>query len=673
MTREEAREKIRQLSEQLEEHNYRYYVLSEPVISDFEFDRLMKELELLEKEYPEFVSPASPTQRVGSDLNNAFVQVKHRYPVLSLSNGYTLEELTDFDQRVRKELGDDFEYVCELKFDGTSISLTYEEGVLVQAVTRGDGETGDDVTANVKTIASVPLRLRGDDIPSPLTVRGEIVMPYAVFEELNRQREENGEPLFANPRNAASGTLKLLNSSVVARRKLDAWFYMIPGDFPGSATHWENLQAARRLGFKISEHTALCKNLQEVITFLEKWERERFTLPMATDGVVIKVNSLRQEEMLGYTAKSPRWAMAYKYKAEQAATRLLSVDYQVGRTGAVTPVANLEPVQLAGTRVKRASLHNADIIAGLGLHEGDTVLVEKGGEIIPKIVGVDTSLRHPMAQPIQFISSCPECGTQLVRSEGEAAFYCSNDTGCSPQIKGKIEHFISRKAMNIEGIGSETVELLYQSGLIRLAPDLYDLRPEQLIPLERMGEKSARRIFTSLEKSRSVPFGRVLFALGIRFVGETVAKNLASYAGNIDRLQNMTVEELTAIPEIGERIASSVTGYFKNPAHLEIISRLREKGLQFEAAPSEARTADGPLNGLSIVISGTFRNHSREELKEMIGRYGGKNTSSVSKSTDYLLAGENMGPGKLEKARNFNIPVISEEDFLKMTGQAPQP
>ncbi len=666
MTHEEAERRIRFLTRELNEHNYRYYVLSDPVVTDFEFDKMMRELELLEKEFPEFADPASPTQRVGNDRNNAFVQVKHRIPMLSLSNAYSMGEVEDFDQRVRKELGDDFAYVCELKFDGTSISLTYDQGVLVQGVTRGDGETGDDVTANVKTISTIPLRLRGEGIPGLFEIRGEIVMPFSVFEELNRLREENGEPPFANPRNAAAGTLKLQNSSVVASRKLDAWFYMVPGNMTGGNTHWENLQAARQLGFKISEHNLLCNNLEEVAAFLRKWETARYTLPMATDGAVIKVNSLRQQEMLGFTAKSPRWALAYKFRTEQAASRLLSIDYQVGRTGAVTPVANLEPVQLGGTRVKRASLHNADVIAGLGLHEGDMVLVEKGGEIIPKIVGTDTSQRHPMARPVKFITHCPECGATLVRSEGEAAFYCPNDTGCPPQIKGKIEHFISRKAMNIDGIGSETVELLFRKGLIRLAPDLYDLRPEQLISLERMGEKSAERIMKSLADSRQVPFGRVLFALGIRYVGETVAKNLASYAGSMDNLQTMTREELTAIPEIGERIASSVVEYFRNPVHLDMINRLKENGICFENTTTPGKAVNGSLRGLSIVISGTFTLHSREELKQLVENHGGKNSSSISKNTDYILAGENMGPVKLEKARKLGIPLISEEQFLAM-------
>lgn len=661
-----AKQRIETLRNELNEHNYRYYVLSAPIISDYDFDLKMRELEELEKAFPEFYDATSPTQRVGSDRNLEFVQVKHRYPMLSLTNAYSFGELRDFDQRIRKELEADFEYVCELKFDGTSISLTYEKGILVQAVTRGDGETGDDVTANVKTIASVPLKLRGKHYPESFEIRGEIVMPFKVFDELNQQREENGEPLFANPRNAASGTLKLQNSSIVASRRLDAYFYALLGDPSLQVSHFENLTKAREWGFKVSEHIRLCHSLNEVAEYLSYWENERYNLPVATDGVVIKVNSLAQQEILGFTAKSPRWALAYKFKAEQAVTTLESVSYQVGRTGAVTPVANLEPVQLAGTRVKRASLHNADIIASLDLHYGDKVFVEKGGEIIPKIVGVDKSQRHPMAQPVKFIEKCPECGATLFRNEGEAAFYCPNDTGCPPQIKGKIEHFIHRKAMNIDGLGSETVELLYQKGLIHNVADLYELKAEQLIPLERLGEKSAERILKSIENSKSVPFNRVLFALGIRFVGETVAKSLAGAAGNIDKLMCMGIDELTAINEIGERIATSVTEYFSNPAHLQLIERLKKHGLQFEMNVSGAENKSNKLNGLNFVISGTFNLHSRDEIKQLIEVNGGKNVSSISKNTNFIVAGENMGPSKLEKAKQLKIPIISEEEFLKM-------
>lgn len=666
LTPAEAGARIETLRRELEDHNYRYYVLSEPVISDYTFDMMMKELERLERAFPCFDDPASPTRRVGSDKSEGFTQVRHALPMLSLSNVYSFEELADFDQRVRKELETDVEYVCELKFDGTSISLVYENGVLTQALTRGDGESGDDVTVNVKTIASIPLRLRGGVVPSRFAIRGEIVLPFRVFEELNQQREEIGEPPLANPRNAAAGTLKLLDPSIVASRKLDAWFYMVAEPLPGKTSHWENLQAARQMGFKISEHIAVCRSLEEVRAFLTRWEQERFDLPVATDGVVIKVNALTQQEMLGFTAKSPRWAVAYKFRAEEASTTLLSIDYQVGRTGAVTPVANLEPVLLAGTRVKRASLHNADIIAGLDLHLGDSVTVEKGGEIIPKITGVDLTRRHPMARPVTFISHCPECGTPLVRSEGEAAWYCPNDTGCPPQIRGKIEHFISRKAMNIEGIGSETVALLYENGLVRQVADLYDLQAHQLVPLERMGEKSAARILKSLENSREVPFSRVLYALGIRYVGETVARILAQAAGDIDRLMAMPSEVLTAIPEIGDRIAASVADYFRQPRHLDIISRLRDKGLQFAMDTTHLAPQSDKLSGKTIVISGTFTLHSRDELKALILQNGGKNAGSLSKSTSFLLAGENMGPAKLEKARQLRIPILSEEEFLLM-------
>lgn len=657
---------IENLRRELDEHNYRYYILSAPEISDYEFDIKMRELGQLEKDHPEFYDPASPTQRVGSDRNVEFEQVKHRYPMLSLSNAYSYGELQDFDQRIRKELETEVEYVCELKFDGTSISLSYENGILVQAVTRGDGENGDVVTANVKTISSVPLRLRGNEFPANFEIRGEIVMPFKVFDELNRQREENGEPLFANPRNAASGTLKLQNSSIVASRKLDAYFYALLGETVQQSNHFDNLMNARKWGFKVSEHARLCNSIEEIKKFLDYWETERFNLPVATDGVVIKVNSPKHQEILGFTAKSPRWAIAYKFKAEQAVTTLESVSYQVGRTGAVTPVANLEPVHLAGTKVKRASLHNADIIATLDLHIGDKVFVEKGGEIIPKITGVDMSQRHPMAQPVRFISNCPECGSQLFRNEGEAAFYCPNDTGCPPQIKGKIEHFIHRKAMNIDGLGSETIELLYQNGLIHNAADLYELRAEQLVPLERLGEKSAERILKSLEASKSIPFSRVLFALGIRFVGETVAKNLATASGSLDKLRTMTIEELTEINEIGVRIAASVVEYFSQPAHIQIIERLKQYGLQFEMEVSDSGERTDKLKGQTFVISGTFNLHSRDELKQLIELNGGKNVGSISKNTNFVLAGDNMGPSKLEKANQLKVPIISEEEFLKM-------
>jgi DNA ligase (NAD+) len=666
MTEQEALGRIEMLRNQLEEHNYRYYVLSEPVITDYEFDMMMKELEQLEKEFPGFYDPSSPTQRVGSDKTSEFAQVKHRYPMLSLSNVYSFAELAEFDQRLRKETGSEIQYVCELKFDGVSISLTYENGRLVRAVTRGDGETGDDVTANVRTIPSVPLRLRGNQYPQMFDIRGEILMPFRVFEELNRQREDEGESVFANPRNAASGTLKLLDPAVVASRKLDVYMYMVPGNSFAAGTHYENLILARSLGFKVSEYIQVCKGINEVTRYIEKWQTERFTLPVATDGVVVKVNSLNLQEKLGFTAKSPRWAVAYKYKAEQAVTVLRSVVYQVGRTGAVTPVANLEPVALAGTRVKRASLHNADFISALDLHIGDTVYVEKGGEIIPKITGIDISRRHPMALPVKFITNCPECGSPLVKHEGEAAWYCPNDTGCPPQIRGRIAHFCSRKAMNIDGMGNETVDLLFKNNLVLKVSDLYKLKSSQLSVLDRMGDKSAARVLSGIESSKSVPFSRVLFGLGIRYVGETVAKNLANTTGSLEKLRSMSREELTSIPEIGEKIADSIIEYFRNPDHLAIISELQSHGIQLASAGDEKSAESNRLKGITIVISGTFKHFSRDELKVLIESYGGTNGSSVSKNTGFLLAGENAGPAKLEKARQLNIPVITETDFLDM-------
>ncbi|MGE0019632.1 MAG: NAD-dependent DNA ligase LigA [Draconibacterium sp.] len=669
MERQKAQKRIQELTNQLNEHNYNYYVLNQTTISDFDFDMLLKELEQLEKEFPEFATVNSPTQRVGSDLSKDFEQVPHKYLMLSLANAYSEGEVADFDNRIRKLIETDFDYVCELKFDGSSISLVYENGELVRAVTRGDGEKGDDVTANVRTIRSIPLKLRGNDYPANFEIRGEIVMPFKVFDELNKELEEAGEQLLANPRNTAAGTLKMKNAKVVASRKLDAYLYYILGENLPLDGHYESLQKAKDWGFKISEHTRICKNLDEVFEFLRYWDKERFNkekMPVATDGVVIKVNSKKLQENLGFTAKSPRWAIAYKFKAESVATKLLSVSYQVGRTGAVTPVANLEPVPIAGTIVKRASLHNADIIASLDLHENDTVFVEKGGEIIPKITGVDVSQRHPMFLKIEFIKNCPECGTPLVRTEGEAAFYCPNEDGCPPQIKGKMEHFVSRKAMDIDGLGEETIELLYSQKLIKGITDLYSLTKEQLAGLERMGEKSADRILTGLEASKSVPFERVLFALGIRFVGETVAKTLAKNLHTIENIQFKTKDELTSIDEIGDKIAESIVAYFSKPEHHEIIRILKEKGLQFAISEDKMIDKTDKLKGLNIVISGTFEKHSRDELKEMIEQNGGKNVGSISKKTSYVLAGENMGPSKLEKANELKIPIISEEDFLRM-------
>ena len=655
------------LREELHRHNYNYYVLNAPEISDKEFDDKMRQLQDLEKLHPEMADPNSPTMRVGSDLSKDFKQVYHQYPMLSLGNTYSESEVTDFYNRVKELLGnEEFEICCELKFDGTSISLVYEDGQLIQAVTRGDGEKGDDVTDNVKTIRSIPLVLHGD-YPQRFEIRGEILMPWVVFEELNREREAREEPLFANPRNAASGTLKLQNSSVVASRKLDAYLYYLLGEQVPCDGHYENLQKAASWGFKISEHMRKVKTLQEVFDFINYWDTERKNLPVATDGIVLKVNSQRQQRYLGYTAKSPRWAIAYKFQAERALTRLNQVTFQVGRTGVITPVANLDPVQLSGTIVKRASLHNADIIEGLDLHIGDMVYVEKGGEIIPKITGVDTDARGFMlGDKVKFISRCPECGTPLVRFEGEAAHYCPNDAACPPQIKGKIEHFISRKAMAIDGLGPETVDLFYQIGLVHNVADLYTLKALDIRGLDRMGDKSAIKIIHGIADSKQVPFERVLFALGIRFVGETAAKKLAKAFGNIEALEVATKEQLMAVDEIGEKIAQSVLTYFALPANRELISRLKEAGLQMERQEDEEGEQTDKLAGLSIVISGVFSHHSREEYKDMIEKHGGKNVGSISSKTSFILAGENMGPAKLEKAQKLGIKIINEDDFLQM-------
>jgi len=666
MMKQDIQKRIDELRHLLDEHNYNYYVLSQPTISDYNFDILLKELEKLESENPEFFDPNSLTQRVGSDLNKEFEQVQHQYPMLSLSNSYSEEELRDFDQKIRKLTDQQFEYVCELKYDGTSISLQYKNGLLHRAITRGDGTFGDDVTANVKTIRSIPLKLKGTGYPEEFEIRGEILFPFSEFERINQEREEQGEPPFANPRNAASGTLKSQKSSVTAERKLDAYFYYLLGENLLIDGHLENMQAAREWGFKISPDTAKCQNIDEVIAFIRKWNTKRFELPVATDGIVIKVNSLSLQSYLGTTAKSPRWAIAFKYKAEQTSTILQSVSYQVGRTGAVTPVANLDPVLLAGTTVKRASLHNADIIKNLDLHLGDTVFVEKGGEIIPKITGVDSSTRHPMAAPVDFIKVCPECGTILIRKEGEAAHYCPNEDGCPPQIKGKMEHFISRKAMNIDGLGSETIDLLYNEGLIKNVADLYELKKEQISRLERLGDKSADRILISLEDSKKIPFEKVLFALGIRYVGETVAKILANRLITIERIETASLEELTGIDEIGGRIAESVKAYFSNLDNVSLVGRLKEIGLQMQLDETSLANRSEKLNGLSIIISGTFEKNSRDDLKKMIEQNGGKNVSSISKNTNYLLAGNNIGPSKLEKAEKLNIPIISEDEFLRM-------
>ncbi|HJC96532.1 MAG TPA: NAD-dependent DNA ligase LigA [Candidatus Phocaeicola gallinarum] len=662
-------ERINQLRNELHAHNYNYYVLNAPVISDQEFDRLMRELQDLEAKHPECFDANSPTMRVGSDLNKNFTQVEHKYPMLSLGNTYSESEVADFYERVRKSLNEDFEICCEMKFDGTSISLTYEDGKLVRAVTRGDGVKGDDVTDNVKTIRSIPLILHGEGYPKNFEIRGEILMPWTVFEDLNRERELREEPLFANPRNAASGTLKSQNSAVVASRKLDAYLYYLLGDNLPHDGHYENLQEAEKWGFKISHITRKVRTLDEIFEFINYWDVERKNLPVATDGIVLKVNSLRQQRNLGYTAKSPRWAIAYKFQAEQALTKLLKVTYQVGRTGAVTPVANLEPVQLSGTIVKRASLHNADIIASLDLHIGDMVYVEKGGEIIPKITGVDVTSRPQNSEKVTFITHCPECGSKLIRYEDEAAHYCTNETACPPQIKGKIEHFISRRAMNIEGLGPETVDQFYQEGMIHNVADLYTLKAEDICKLERMGEKSAENIIQGIEASKQVPYERVLFALGIRFVGETVAKKVAKAFRSIDALATATLDELIHVDEIGEKIAQSILLYFSNEQNRMLVERLRQAGLKLEADEEDLSGHTDRLQGKSIVISGVFALHSRDEYKDLIEKHGGKNVGSISKKTSFILAGDNMGPSKLEKAQKLGIPIIDENEFLSMIAE----
>ena len=664
----EVKEQIERLRKELDRHNYNYYVLNAPEISDQEFDRMMRELQDLEAAHPEFDDPDSPTKRVGSDLNQEFVQVPHRYPMLSLANTYNKQEVADFYERVRTGLeGEPFEICCEMKYDGLSISLTYENGRLTRAVTRGDGVQGDDVTENVKTIRCIPLRLRqGTGYPKEFEIRGEILMPWASFEALNREREEREEPLFANPRNAASGTLKSKNSAVVASRKLDAYLYYLLGDdIPGDG-HYENLQKAREWGFKISEGMKKVSSLQGIYDFIDYWDVERKNLPVATDGIVLKVNSLRQQRALGYTAKSPRWAIAYKFQAERARTRLNAVTFQVGRTGAVTPVANMEPVQLAGTMVRRATLHNADVMAQLDLHIGDMVYVEKGGEIIPKIVGVDKDVRGPATGPkAEFTTHCPECGTALVRYEGEAAWYCPNDTACPPQIKGRIEHFISRRAMDIDSLGPETVDEYFRRGLIHDVADLYDIRVEQINGEDGTREKSAKKIVQSIAESTKVPFERVVFALGIRFVGEIAAKALARHFKSMDALAAATLDELLQINGIGMVIAESVIRYFHVESNLRIVDRLRAKGVTMALSEEELNAHSDILAGQSIVVSGVFSLHSRDEYKTMIEQNGGKNVGSISSKTAFVLAGANMGPAKLEKANKLGIPVISEEEFLK--------
>lgn len=659
-------QQITDLRNELHKHNYKYYVLNAPDISDEQFDLLMHTLEALEAKHPECFDPNSPTQRVGSDVNSEFSQVEHRYPMLSLANTYNEQEVADFYNSIKKLLnGEAFEICCELKYDGLSISLLYENGKLIRAITRGDGVRGDDVTANVKTIKSIPLVLQGDDYPDVFEMRGEILMPWKVFEKLNKERELAEEPLFANPRNAASGTLKSLKSSLVAKRSLDAYLYYMLGEELPSATHYGNLEKAKTWGFKIGEGIKKVKTLQEIYDFIAYWDTERKNLPVATDGIVLKVNAIEQQKQLGYTAKSPRWAIAYKFKAERELTQLESVSYQIGRTGAVTPVANMSPVQLAGTIVKRATLNNADFITSLDLHINDYVYVEKGGEIIPKIVGVDATKRSLNATPIRFIDKCPECGTPLIRYEGEAAYYCPNEDGCSPQIKGKIEHFISRKAMNIDSLGPETIDEYYRKGLITNIASLYSLRLEDINDGGKRN-KSAQKVIQAIEKSKAVPFERVLFALGIRFVGETSARLIARKFTSIEMLKNATIEQLMQVDGVGEVIAQSIKAYFSNEKNVEIVSQLEAMGVQMAIKEDETKPTSTLLQDLSIVISGVFTHHSRDEYKAIIEQHGGKNVGSISSKTSFILAGDNMGPSKLQKAEKLGIKIVNEEEFLSM-------
>lgn len=688
MNREEARQRIAALSDELEQHNYNYYILAKPTISDYEFDMKLEELARLEKEFPEFLLPSSPTQRVGGGITKEFKSVQHRYPMLSLANSYSREEIAEFISRIKKTVSEEVEFCCELKFDGLSISLQYENGLLVRAVTRGDGTQGDDVTTNVKTIRTVPLKLHGD-FPEFFEMRGEIVMPFESFNRLNEARAEAGDDLFANPRNAAAGTLKLQDSKEVARRRLDNYCYymMMDGLEDRYQTHYQSLQAARKWGFNISNFMALCKTIDEIFEFIDYWDVKRHELPFAIDGIVLKVNSYAQQEALGFTAKSPKWAIAYKFKAEEVETELQSVDFQVGRHGTITPVANLAPVQLAGTTVKRATLNNEDFIRQFDLHYGDTVTVVKGGEIIPKIIGVNLDKRQAGAKPVEFIKTCPICGTQLVQNEGEAAWYCPNNSGCSPQIRGRIEHFIGRRAMNIESLGEGKVELLFDEGLVRNVADLYDLTFEKLFGLEKVitiedeyslmpvatrkvsfKEKTAQNILDALEKSKSVPFERVVFALGIKFVGESVAKVLAKALHDIDHIISASVEEMTEINEIGEKIALSVRTFFDDERNIEIVNRLKAKGLQFAMAEQAVSDKEQILAGKSFVVSGVFAHYSRDGIKETIEAYGGKNVGSISSKTDYVLAGDKMGPEKRKKAESLGVPIITEAEFEGMIG-----
>jgi DNA ligase (NAD+) len=664
----EIKERIESIVKELNEHNYRYYVLAQPTLSDFEYDEKLEELAKLEKEYPEYLDPESPTIKVGGYITKEFETVRHKWPMLSLGNTYNEQDLKDFDERVRKVIGDNFEYVCELKFDGLSISLSYENGKLVRAITRGDGTQGDDVTNNVKTIRSIPKTIKVSGYPESFDIRGEVFMHRAAFERLNNERIENNEIAFANPRNFASGTLKMQDSTVVAKRPLDCFLYFLYTEKYSYNTHWESLEAVKKWGFHVCEHTKLCKSIDNVLEFIHYWDEHRFGLSYDIDGIVIKVNHLSQQQELGFTAKSPRWAISYKYKAQEVETILEKVSYQVGRTGAVTPVANLRPVLLAGTTVKRATLHNSNEIKRLDLHLGDTVLVEKGGEIIPKIIAVNTSKRDNSALKVIYPEVCPECKTHLIRKEGEAVHYCPNDEGCPPQIVGKIQHFIGRKAMNIDGLGDETIEAFYKKGFIVQISDLYtlDQKEDLLKQIDRFGEKSISNMLEGIEKSKQMPFEKVLFGLGIRYVGETVAKKLAAYFKNMDNLMSASFDELVTVEEIGERIAESLIEYFKDPKHKEQIEQLKRYGLQFESVQIAVELESTKLEGKSFIISGVFENYSRDELKDIIEANSGKIVSSISAKLNFLVAGDNMGPAKLEKATKLQIPIISDDDLIKM-------
>jgi DNA ligase (NAD+) len=668
MSFEEAKKRIAAISTELKQHNYNYYVLAMPTITDLEFDKKLEELIALETQFPELIDPDSPSQNVGGFITKEFKAVRHRWPMLSLGNTYNEQELLDFDQRIKKAIGDNFEYVCELKFDGLSMSLTYKDGKLEQAVTRGDGTQGDEVTTNVKTIRSIPKKLHDGDYPDDFEIRGEIFMHLKAFERLNDERIENGEPPYANPRNFASGTIKLQDSAEVAKRPLDSFMYFLYTERQLFKTHWESLQAVKSWGFPVNAESKLCANIEEVLSFISEWESKRFNLSYDIDGIVIKVNNYSQQQELGFTAKSPRWAIAYKYKAERVETELLSVSYQVGRTGAVTPVANLKPIFLAGTTVKRATLHNANEIIRLDLHEGDSVYVEKGGEIIPKIISVNLDKRKPDAKPIVYRTTCPDCNTPLERKEGEAAFYCPNDEGCPTQIVGKMQHFTGRKVMDIDGLGDETIETLYQKGFIKHISDIYDLhnQADQLKTMERFGEKSITNMLEGIEKSKQMPFDRVLFGLGIRYVGATVAKKLTAHFKTIENLMAASFDELNAVEEIGERIARSIIEYFEDEKHRQEIEKLKARGLQFVAEEKEIALQSEKLLGQNFIISGTFEKYSRDELKDIIEQNGGKILSSISAKLNYLVAGDNMGPAKLEKATKLNIPIISDEELIRL-------